>query len=60
MTDALKNAQRKYRKKVKQFVIGLRRDTDADIIAWLDSTTNASGAVKDMIRMQIAIEKKKK
>lgn len=45
------NAYTRYRKKnIYHLQANLNRKTDADIIAWLDSKDNVSGAVKQVIR----------
>ena len=41
----------------KQFKMKLNIKTDADIIEWLDAQVNKQGAVKDLIRKEIARKK---
>lgn len=53
MTEALKKAQRKYEKKMKNFHLKLRIDNDADIIAWLKEQESANARIKELIRSDI-------
>lgn len=53
MTEALKRAQKKYNRKIKQFSMRMRKDRDEDIIAWIDGQASASNAVKELIREKI-------
>ena len=57
-TESLKRAQDNYQKKCRHFCMRLRRDNDADIIEWLESTKNPSSQIKDMIRLQITLSNK--
>ena len=41
----------------KQFKMKLNIKTDADIIEWLDAQVNKQGAMKDLIRKEIARKK---
>lgn len=51
------NAYERYRKKtLVQMNIKLNRNTDYDILQWLDSVPNVAGAVKAAIREHILQE----
>lgn len=55
MTPATKRAIQKYkRKSIIRFTLELNRNTDRDIIAWLDAASNMTGAIKAAIRWKIA------
>lgn len=48
------NAYERYRKKtLVRFNLTLNRNTDADILKWLDTVPNMAGAVKKAIREHI-------
>lgn len=52
------NAYERYRKKtLVRFNLTLNRNTDADILAWLDAVPNMAGAVKEAIREHIKYSK---
>lgn len=48
------NAYSRYRKKTLfRLQMDINRNTDADIIAWIERQTNVSGAIKNAIREHI-------
>lgn len=52
------NAYERYRKKtLVRFNLTLNRNTDADILTWLDAAPNMAGAVKAAIREHIQFSK---
>lgn len=52
------NAYERYRKKtLVRFNLTLNRNTDADILAWLDTVPNMAGSVKGAIREHIKYSK---
>jgi hypothetical protein len=56
-TEAEKKAQQKYElKAMKQISLKLNRNTDADIIAKLDSVDNVRGYIISLIREDIEID----
>ena len=51
MTEKQKKYDQEWKSKnIKQFKIGLNRNTDADIIDFLDTLDNKQGYIKDLIR----------
>lgn len=51
MNEALNRAQANYQKKCKVITIRFNRDTDADLIRWLEENEGQAGRIiKDMIR----------
>ena len=54
MKESLKKAQKEYKKKCYIFNLRLNQETDADIISWLEHQDNRAGAVKKIIRQEIA------
>lgn len=59
MNEALKRAQKKYNAKTAQWHMRLNRETDADVIEWLNTQASASASVKALIRANIARKKAK-
>lgn len=56
-TEAEKKTQRKYELKImKQISLKLNRNTDADVIAKLDSVDNVRGYIISLIREDIEID----
>lgn len=54
MTPAQKKAIKAYKRKtIIRFTLELNRNTDADILKWLDAVPNMTGAIKTAIRKQI-------
>jgi len=57
MTEAQKRAQKKYdeahKKDFRMVQLKLNRETDADIIAKLETSGNIQGYIKDLIRSDI-------
>ena len=57
-TEAQKRAQRKWdvanRENRRSIRLNLNRETDADIIAKLDSEDNIQGYIKELIRQDLA------
>ena len=52
--EAHKQAILKYQaKSIKQIPLRLNRNTDADIIEWLDGKDSVNGYLKDLIRRDI-------
>ncbi len=61
MTEKKITPQERYNKKyVKQFKFGCVTRTEQDVIAKLESVPNKSGYIKQLIRADIAAEKKLK
>ena len=60
-TEAQKRAQRKWdaanKENRRSVRLNLNRETDADIIAKLDSEANMQGYIKELIRQDLAREK---
>lgn len=46
-------AQKRYREKLQSVTLRLRKDRDADLIAWLDRQPNKQEALRVLIREQI-------
>lgn len=58
VSDSQSRAQKKYdQAKTKSFGLKLVKATDADVIEWLEKQDNRQGAIKQLIRDQIAREK---
>lgn len=54
-TDAHRAANARYdRRNTRQIKLKLNTNTDADVLAWLDAQPNKQGAVRDLIRREIA------
>lgn len=53
-TEAQKRAYARYLKKLKQVLVRLNVETDADIIKKLGSVTNKNSYIKDLIRRDIS------
>lgn len=54
MTPAQKKAIKTYKRKaIIRFTLELNRNTDADILKWLDAIPNMTGAIKAAIREHI-------
>jgi hypothetical protein len=54
ITEAQKRASAKYDKKnTKQMVLKLNLNTDADILAHLETLQNKQGYIKDLIRKDL-------
>jgi hypothetical protein len=54
ITEAQKRASAKYDKKnTKQMVLKLNLNTDADILAHLETRQNKQGYIKDLIRKDL-------
>lgn len=54
-TEAQKRASRNWtRKNIKQFVIGVRIDTEADLIEHLNAKPNKQQYIKELIRADMA------
>lgn len=51
MNESLKKAQEAYNKKCKTFTIRINKDTEQDILAWLQE--NGGTRIKEMIREDI-------
>ena len=58
-SEANLRAIKKYQEKnIKQFKFGFNKTNDADIIEWLENTPNKLGYIKELIRADIAKQKK--
>ena len=56
MTEAQKRASAKYDKKMtRTFSIKLNYNTDADLIAMLETRTNIQGFIKDLLNMYLSV-----
>lgn len=54
-TESKKRAALKYAAKtLKRVKIDLNRNTEADLITWLDAQENKAGYIKDLIRADMA------
>ena len=57
-SEALKRAQKKYdeahRDNYKNFFIKCNKQTESDIIEWLEKQPNKQGIIKELIRKEIA------
>jgi hypothetical protein len=59
VTEAQYRAQKKYdAAHTKQFQMKLHLENDKDILEWLDRQSSKQGAIKELIRRQIAEERK--
>lgn len=58
MTEALRAAQARYNKKMRQWHMRLDPVQDADVLTWLDNQASATAAVKALIRANIARKNK--
>lgn len=57
VTEAQYRAQKKYdAAHTKQFQMKLHLENDKDILEWLDRQSSKQGAIKELIRRQIAEE----
>lgn len=55
-SEAQKRANARYDKaNTKQIALKLNKNTDADILAWLEAEQNVQGYIKSLIRADIAI-----
>lgn len=53
-SEAQKRANQRYKERTRvQFNMDLNRETEADIIDWLESQDSKRGAVKELIRKAI-------
>lgn len=52
-SESTRRALRRYAKKTKQYIIRLRKDTDADVIAMLDSVENRTGYIRQLVRRDV-------
>lgn len=57
-TPAQKKASKKYEDKCRMFCLRLRKDKDADVIAWLARQSSANERIKMLIRQDIVRAKK--
>lgn len=57
-TPAQKKASKKYEDKCRMFCLRLRKDKDADVIAWLGLQNSANERIKTLIRQDITRRKK--
>lgn len=56
LTDAKREAIKRYdAANTKQIHLKLNRNTDAELIAWLESKGNVQGYIKDLIRYDMPI-----
>ena len=56
LTDAKREAIKRYdAANTKQIHLKLNRNTDAELIAWLESKDNVQGYIKDLIRCDMPI-----
>lgn len=53
MNEALKRAQKEYNNKCYILNLRLNKETDADIIYWLEHQPNKAAAIKELIRAEI-------
>ena len=54
MNESLKNAQKEYTKKCKLVTIRMNRETEADLIAWVEANEGKAGTIiKNLIREEI-------
>lgn len=56
VTEAGKRAMRRYARKTVQFIVRLRKDADADIIARLNSVPNKTEYIRGLIRNDLGKE----
>lgn len=62
MSESLQRAQANYQEKCKVISIRFNRETEADLIDWLEvhaETRNAGTIIKNMIRQEIERTRKK-
>lgn len=52
-SESTRRALRRYAKKTKQYIIRLRKDTDADVIAMLDSVENRTEYIRQLVRRDV-------
>lgn len=53
VSEAGKRAMRRYARKTVQFIVRLRKDADADVIARLESVPNKTEYVRRLVRKDI-------
>lgn len=54
MNESLKNAQKEYTKKCKLVTIRMNRETEADLIAWVEANEGRAGTlIKEMIKKEL-------
>lgn len=53
VSEAQKRALRRYEKKMEQFVIKFRKDTDADVIKRLKDVENRTGYIRRLVLKDI-------
>lgn len=53
VSEAQKRALRRYEKKMEQFVVKFRKDTDADVIARLRAVDNRTGYIRRLVLKDI-------
>ena len=46
-------AQKRYRQKLRSVTLRLRKEKDADLIAWLDRQSNKQEAIRELIQREI-------
>ena len=53
VSEAGKRAMRRYARKTVQFIVRLRKDADADVIARLESAPNKTEYIRRLVRRDI-------
>lgn len=51
--NVYKAAQKRYRQKLRSVTLRLRKEKDADLIAWLDRQSNKQEVIRELIRREI-------
>ena len=53
ISEAQSRAQKRYMRKIKQYIVKVNMETEADIIAAIESQPNKAGYIKHLIRKDI-------
>lgn len=53
VSDAQKEATKRYEKKISTFIFKLRKDKDADVIKKLRSEPSITGYIRELVRRDI-------
>lgn len=57
MRDSLRRAQAKYDRKRRTWDFSVNRDTDADLVEWLERQANVTAYLRDLVRKDMRRKK---
>lgn len=53
VSEAQSEAQKRYASQTKAYHLRLRKDKDSDVIDWLESQENVTGAIRDLVKREL-------